>query len=138
MSLVRGDNVLVEDFDSDSGEWVAYGCARSCTLNIKTDFLETTIRGSGKFATFRPTKNSFTGSVEGLVNLDNPAVLSLQDLRTKQIDQTKLRLRFKRTDETGNIYSSEADFYISSSEDNGPFDNLNSFSIELQGTGPIT
>lgn len=67
MSLVFGKDVTVFKYDSDVDVWVPYACARSCSLPISTGVLETSITGSGKFRTFVPTANSFTGTLEGLM-----------------------------------------------------------------------
>lgn len=115
-----------------------YGCARSVNLNLTTEFIETSVSGTGTFATFLPTKNSFVGSLEGLTSLEIPNMLSLPDLRTKQIAQELLSMEYELTDEAGNTYSESADFYISSSSFDGSFDDMSHFSVELQGTGILT
>ena len=40
----------------DSGVWKLVACARSVSLNIQTQFIETSVAGAGRFATFLPTK----------------------------------------------------------------------------------
>lgn len=135
MSLVRGDNCIVYFYES--GSWVPYACALTCSLDVQTDFIETSTTGTGRMATFSPTKNSFTGSIEGLVSLGDAGVLSLPDLRQKQLSQELLLLRFQRTAENGSVYTDECNFYISSSSDSGAFGNAASFNIGLRGTGNI-
>jgi len=133
MSLVRGQNVVVLIFDG--GVWKHYACGRSCTFNISTEFIETSVAGHGKTSTFAPTKNSFTGSIDGLMDLNPSGKLSFPDLQQRQLAHQILLMRWQRTDESGNVYTSEANFYISNSTDEGSFDNANIFSIELKGTG---
>lgn len=133
---VRGINVLV--LISDGVDYKPWVCARSVTLNVTTDFIETSGPGDGVFATFLPTKNSFTGSMDGIVSINTPGKFSLPELRAKQYAQTPLLMRFQRTDDGGNLYTEQAFFYIASSSDTGSFDDMNTFSIGLQGTGAIT
>ena len=138
MSKVRGKNVLVLFYDTVSLTYKNYACAMSCDLNINTDIVETSIVGAGSWGTFRAIKNSFDGSISGLTNLQKVNHLTLADLRTKQIAFTELLIRFQRTDEDGNVYLDEGKFIISKSSDSGPHESMNSFSIDLKGTGALT
>jgi len=139
MSLVRGENVIVAEYNSIIDGWVLYGCARTCSLNVTTDFVETSVSGTGKFATFKPSKISVSGSLEGLVNIGATNLLSLSDLRKKQLDGTPILLRFQRIAIDGvNNYVDEFTCYISASEDNGAVDGMNSFTVEFKGTGQLT
>lgn len=138
MGLVRGKNVVVLFFHS--GVWLPYACARSCSLSVNTDFIETSVSGAGKWRTFSPQANSFTGSIEGLLNLEKINTLSLADLRAKQYAQTRLLVRFERTDDDtpAHVYSDQFYCYISNSTDTSAFDNVATFNVDLQGDGPIT
>lgn len=136
-SKVKGENCLVRFYDD--GQWKLYACGTTCTLDVGTEFIETSVKGEGKDATFVPTKNSFTGSIEGLVNFGLANSLSLHDLRQKQLAHTLMHVAFERTDTTGsNVYVDQAYFYISNSTDTGPMDGMNSFTITLRGTGKLT
>ena len=133
--IVRGSNVIV--LINVASTWTPYACAVGATFNVVTDMIETSVSGTGLFATFLPTKHSFTISMQGIVSLEQPAKLSLADLRKKQLNQDKLQIRFQRTDDAGNDYSEECYGYISSSSDTGTFDGVQTFSIEIRGTGLI-
>lgn len=132
---VTGKNVVV--LIDDGGTNKLYACATSATLNLVTEVIETSEQGSGKFATFLPTKNSFTGSLEGVTTLGEVSMLSLKDLRQKQIDQIVLTVIFQRTSGT-DVYSNTGKFIITGSSDTGNFNEMNLFTIELQGTGPLS
>jgi hypothetical protein len=100
---VKGDNVVVYIFDG--GLWKPYVCATSAELNVNTEFIETSVSGAGLWATYTPTKNSFTITLSGVVSLNETGSLGLPDLRQKQIAQETLLMRFQRTDESGNSYT---------------------------------
>lgn len=135
--IVKGEDVVVYIFDG--GQWKPYVCAKSCELNVSTDFLETSISGTGLFRTFLPTANSFTGSMDGIVDLfDDGSVLTLPSLRTKQLAQEVFLLRFTRSNSDSEYYTDEAMFFITNSTDSGSYDGINIFSISLQGTGVLT
>ncbi len=137
MNLVKGKNVAVMFFEDD--EWKLYACARACTLATTTDLIDVTVTGSGKYKSFEPTVNSFAGNIDGLVNLDDDgSTLSLADLRERQLAHQKLKVMYQRIAEDGTTYSEEAFFYITSVTDTSSFDNINTFTVELQGTGAIT
>ena len=137
---VKGENVVVYIFDG--GVWKPYVCATSAELNVSTEFIETSVKGSGLWASYSPTKNSFTVTLQGVVSLNETGSLSLPDLRQKQVAQETLLMRFQRTDESGDtytgVYSDELNFFITNSTDSGAFDGMNIFSITGQGTGAIT
>ena len=137
MSKVRGKNVLVLFYDPIDTTWKPYACAMSCTLNINTDIVETSEVGAGSWGTHRAIKNSFDGSITGLVNLNRSDTLSLADLRQKQINFQKMQIKFQRTDESGNTYITTGYFLIAKSTDDGPDGSISNFSIELKGTGEL-
>lgn len=132
---VKGDNCVVYLFD---GIWKLYVCATNCELNVATDFIETSVSGAGLWASFKPTKNSFTLTLSGVVSLNETGTLGLPDLRQKQVSHEILLMRYQRTDEGGNVYTDELNFFITNSTDSGSFDGMNIFNIQGQGTGAIT
>ena len=133
---VLGKNVVV--LAKQGSEWVLYACATSATLNVTTDIIETSVSGNGRFKSFLPTADSFTGTLEGVTSFEPDGKLSLQDLRKKQIDHELLRIKFQRSVDPENVYSEEASFYITSSSDVGSYDGMNNFTIEMQGTGILS
>jgi hypothetical protein len=76
MGLVRGEDVILSAYTSAEGglAYYPFGCARSVTFDISTDFIETSVTESGAFKTFIPSGKQFSGNIEGLVFLDKPAV----------------------------------------------------------------
>jgi predicted secreted protein len=136
MAVVRGKDVAFYIYDS--GVWKLYACGRSCTITLSTSVIETSVTGTGTFATFIGQKHSWTASIEGVVNLDEGSQLTLSDLRALQIALTELYIRYERVDADGNGYTDEGYAIITSSSDSGEENNVATFSIELQGTGALT
>jgi predicted secreted protein len=135
MATVRGKDVTVRIYD---GGWKLYACARSCSLNISTSVIETSVTGSGTWATYIPQKHGWTGTLEGMMNLDSDSSLTLYDLRLKQVAMEVIQIQFERLDDDGNSYTDTGNAIITSSSDSGSVDDVASFSIELQGTGALT
>jgi len=136
MAIVKGENVRLLIYDN--GGFRMYACAVSCTLNVTSTLAETSTTGSGTFLTFEGQKHTWGGSIEGVINLDNPGMLTLADLRAKQIAFTKLLINYERTDEAGNVYTDSGTILITNSTDTGNVNDVATFSIEFQGTGPLT
>ena len=74
MGLVRGEDVILSAISSAPGgsAYYPFGCARSVTFDISTDFIETSVTESGAFKTFIPSGKQYSGNIEGLVFLDKP------------------------------------------------------------------
>jgi len=75
MGLVRGEDVILTTTQNNGDEnvQVPFGCARSVTFDISTDFIETSVTESGAFKTFLPSGKQFSGNIEGLVFLNIPS-----------------------------------------------------------------
>jgi hypothetical protein len=67
MGLVRGEDVILSTAQLNGVETVLvpFGCARSVTFDISTDFIETSVTESGAFKTFIPSGKQFSGNIEG-------------------------------------------------------------------------
>jgi hypothetical protein len=77
MGLVKGEDVILSTPQYQDGignVYVPFGCARSVTFDISTDFIETSVTESGAFKTFIPSGKQYSGNIDGLVFLDKPAV----------------------------------------------------------------
>lgn len=90
MGLVRGEDVIlsVQQYNGIENVYVPFGCARSVTFDISTDFIETSVTESGAFKTFIPSGKQYSGSIEGLVFLDKPA--SSETRATTTLDLTDI------------------------------------------------
>jgi hypothetical protein len=89
MGLVRGEDVILSAYSSAPGgsAYYPFGCARSVTFDISTDFIETSVTESGAFKTFIPSGKQFSGNIEGLVFLDKPAVAETRATATIDYSQ---------------------------------------------------
>lgn len=137
MSVVLGENCVVEFYDG--GDWVPYACARSCSLSTVTELIEVSVQGSGKFKHFTPTVNSYTGTIEGVTHLDMPGFLTLYNLRQFQLGHVLQRVRFTRLAKDGvSYYIDTIDFFITNITDTSSFDNISTFTVDMQGSGVLS
>lgn len=137
--LVKGENVLLAEYIALIDEWVLYGCGRMVGSTLTTDTIGTAVAGSQGWDTSEASKHGWTMSLECLVNLEAENILSLPDLRARQIAREKLLIRIVRTAIDGiTQYTEEGYAHIVNSSDEGSLNQMNSFSIELKGTGALT
>lgn len=134
--IINGKDVIVEIYDD--GVWKMFVCSRSSTINVSTETIETSTKGTGNWATFKATKDSWTMSAEGLVSINVSGKLTLPEIRVLQLAHTPVRITYQRTDIDGNIYSDQGFALIVDSQDTSSFDNVATFSMEFKGTGPLT
>lgn len=133
--IVNGKNVILRIYDN--GGWRLYACATSCSINVATSTVETSTTGSGVWRTYKPQANTWGGTAEGVVYLEEAGMLSLADLRAKQIAFEEMQVSYERTDEGGNVYREEGIAIIINSGDTGDVNGVATFSLELQGTGEL-
>lgn len=132
METVLGKDVTVRIYNEG---WKMYACATGCSLTVSTSTVETSVTGSGIWATFAAQKHSWSGSLEGVVNLDSN--LTIRGLRGLQIAMTPIQIQFERIDPHGSSYTTMGEAIIVNSTDSGSYDGAATFSVELQGTGAI-
>jgi len=135
MAIVNGKNVTVRIYDN--GAYRLYACATSCSISVSTSTVETSVTGSGNWASFMPQKNSWSGTLDGMANFDTDANLSLNDLLVLQIAKTLLVVQFEYEDEGGNILDLNGSAYIVNTSSTGDVNNISTFSVELQGSGAL-
>lgn len=138
MSLVLGKDVALLEWNEALSSWVPFACARSCSLSVDSDFMEVSGTYSGKFRDYSFVANSFTGTLEGILDLQKENHYTLADIRAKQLNGTLLLMRFDRTDMDANVYADEGYFYVSNTTDVDSFDNIVTFNVSIRGTGELT
>jgi hypothetical protein len=126
MSVVKGKNVVFRLTDG------VIACGRSCTLTTSTSLIETTTVGTGKNATWKPLKNTITGSFEGVVFLAEDGKITLPYLRKYQLEHTLCSGLYERTSEGVADYIDEIDFCIINITDSGAMGDFNTFQVDIQ------
>ena len=104
MGLVRGEDVILsaEQAGPIGTELVPFGCARSVTFDISTDFIETSVTESGAFKTFLPSGKQYSGNIEGLVFLNKPGGSNVRAFLT--VDYSSIpALSFPNTENAAEI-----------------------------------
>ena len=138
MSKVKGENAALLKWNESLMAWVPFACVRSFTFNLQTDFLDVSIKGSGKFRNTRPVSNTFDGNLEGIVDLYKPQHYTIAEVQAMQINHERVRLLHEYTDNDGHVYGIDAYFYFSASTIISSFDNIATFTFDIVGDGPLT
>lgn len=134
--LVPGSEFVFYAFNN--GMWKPYICARSGDDPVSTDFIETTVTGSGNWRTVKPTAHSWSKNIQGVIGFDDSGTkLTWPDLRALQFTKTKLLVRTVYTSRDGNTYTEQGYCYIESSTPTGSFDGIATFTVSFRGTGAI-
>jgi len=136
MSLINGINTILAFFEN--GQWYPYACARSSTVQVDVETIETSVSGSGTWQTNMPTKRKFSGNFEGLVALSNVAVLSAADLTARMIAGTEMLFRHQVVAQDGSVYTEQGYIYFTGRPLTSSFDNVVTFSMNFIGNGELT
>lgn len=136
--IVLGKNVVVFRYNESISEWTPYACYRSCTLSIDREVVETSITGNGFARTFEYGAISYTGALEGLLELEKPNNWSGADAIVQQLAGEKQLMRFEYESVNGDIFTFEATFLITNNTITSSFDNVTTDSVSLQGSGMPT
>ncbi len=136
MSLVKGENVILAFFEN--GQWYQYACARSASININIETIDTSVSGNGRWVTNQPTRNSFSGTFEGIVSLHNVDILSLPDIESRAMAQTEMLFRYQSTAADGTIYTKQGYCFFTGTSQVASFDNVSTFNINFIGNGQLT
>lgn len=136
MSLVAGEKYEVEIYDGSV--WKTFVCRRDANFNVQTEMIETSVTGSGNRKTFKPTVSSATVGMSGLTALNVPGFVTLPELISLQLANTKILFRLLNTAIDLTVYIRQFYAYITNIADTGSFDGVSSFQLSAQVTGNIT
>ncbi len=131
MGLVRGEDVILSALINQEGTIVPvpFGCARSVTFDISTDFIETSGIDSGNFKTFLPSGKQYTGNIEGLVFLDKQQTTETRATSTLDLTEIQNSVSFPTSGELfASIYVNEiSGQLLIASTQTGTFANFAAF-----------
>ena len=134
--LIPGENVLLEFFEN--GQWWIYKCARSASIILSVEMIETSVSGSGIWSTSLPTKNNWRGTLEGIMTTTDNAALTLADLLDRCMNHTEMMMSFQATDLVGGVIRCTGNCYLTGVTQTGSFDNIATFNADFIGTGALT
>jgi len=138
MSKVNGKDAILYKYNETTLEWVPFGCARSITLDISREMVETSISGNGIFKTYVPGAGSVTGTIEGIVFIQTieSTLVTMKSLYDLIIGGTVFNIKYYENDIDGVTYlQKELTVILESLNETASFDNMVTFSANFRGIG---
>jgi predicted secreted protein len=135
--IINGKDLMLYVYgDGNIGtvdELYPVACDKTCSLEIDSDILETTVKDSGYWKTFLPSFNSAKITGDGLV--DYSKTMGLQSLQSKIMQRTLVvfKLVAELSDTEKVIYGGQG--YLTSVTVSGAVGSAASFSYQLTATG---
>jgi len=128
MALLRGVDVLLylpgEPDTPIAGQ-------RNATLSLSSDTIDTTAKDTGDWRTFLAGLKSWTISCDGVYNVSDTAMLSLENAF---LNGTVIDIKLAKDTE----WTATGQAIITSLDYDASLEDVMSYSIELQGTGALT
>lgn len=136
MSLINGINVI--GYFYENGQWYPGVCARSMSIQVNVETVETTTSGSGIWKTVVPTKNSWGFTNEGLCALSVAGGLTIADIESRMRAHTQMLFRFQMTAQDKSVYTDQGYCYLTGATKVGSFDNVSTWNTSADGNGALT
>ena len=136
MAVVLGQDVVLQFTD----DGFPFACARSISLTIDNDMIETSTTGSGNFRTYTPGPLSYNGTIEGLTFINNSATidLTISTLYSYITTGQLFKMVWYEEDDNHQYYMRKYGFvYLESLTETASFDNVVTFSANFRGSGTI-
>ena len=118
------------------GNYLALLSSRTCSIQLQSDFIETSDVSSGNFKDFTPTFISGTMSGDGLVRIDD--TMTSFDLLTFFLNKTQFGVTFAAINNAGSKRYIMANAYVSSLSKTAGYNDAVNYSYQLQLTGLVS
>ena len=138
MSRILGEDSIF--YVKMNGEWLPISCETSSPMSENVEMLNTTTRDNNGWRTEKPTLQSYSISVEALLQLDDEfpdsGIVSYNKLR--QMKRNRELIEWKR-ETFGGWYIDQGKAYITNISDSNAVGEEITFSMSLSGFGePLT
>ena len=137
MSRILGEDSIF--YVKMNGEWLPISCETSSPLSENVEMLNTTTRDNNGWRTEKPTLQSYSISVEALLQLDDESpdsgIVSYNKLR--QMKRNRELIEWKR-ETFGGWYIDQGKAYITEISDSNAVGEEITFSMSLSGFGMPT
>ncbi len=136
----RDIGIAVEKDVNGTPTFVLVGCVTDSTFDVDTEMDEATCIASGQFKEFIGGQTGFT--LGGTLNVrqatgaDKDANVTAEDLLDIQLDNQMVQVRYRIGSKTGSAwYTGSA--LISKSSFKGQLKGIATYSVTMQGSGPL-
>lgn len=134
--IVLGRNMILEI--KVDGEYVAIGCAESCSFSFQNEIIGKTDVNAALFRKRRVRMSDCAASVQGLTTLESDTKITVMYLLQEAVRRTELDLRFRFIDEAAVEKQIQGFFLLESQELAGQVSAFSEFDVNFLNTGGFT
>lgn len=137
---VQGKNIMLYYFEAPSvtypsGRDIPFACSTNCTFNVSVDQKEVTSQTSAWYREYKIDIGSWTVNCDGIVTLNGYGYLNFL---TIQQNRTPINIKFVIDNGVDGLVVISGTCNLTSLQMNGPFKDIATYSVSLQGTGAYT
>lgn len=140
-SAINGTNIILYYYDPETEEGIPFGAATNCSFEVSVEQKEVTSQSSAWFREYKNDISTWTVNCDGFVALSDYSYLFLSNL---QLSREPIQIKFQIDNDNGDgsgdlgytVFNGTAN--ISSLSLSGPVENISTYSVSLQGSGPYT
>lgn len=129
---VIGKNIMLYKYDAETETDIPFACSTNATFSVNVDQKEVTSQSSAWYREYRNDIASWQVTCDGLVTLDNYGYLFL--LEQQQARETIL-VKFVIDNGVDGLVIISGNANLTSLSINGPYKDIATYSVTLQGTG---
>lgn len=134
---VEGKNIMLYYHEAPSeaypdGRDIPFACSTNCVFNVTVDQKEVTSQSSAWYKEYKIDMASWTVSCDGLVTLDGYGYLNFLNI---QKNRTPISIKFVIDNGVDGLVIISGTCNLSNFQLNGPFKDIATYSVSLQGTG---
>lgn len=133
---ITGENVVFYIYRTD--QYVPVVCATGCSLTKTTELVPKTTFSSAVDREYRPRRNSYEISLEGISTITQSTGYQVQELMEDSIRQAGVNWRMVMTDsDNGNTIIFSGFGFIESNTINGDVSSFSDYSCRIIGSGTL-
>jgi predicted secreted protein len=137
---VQGKNIMLYYFEAPSvsypsGRDIPFACSTNCTFNVSVDQKEVTSQTSAWYREYKIDIGSWTVNCDGIVTLNGYGYLNFL---TIQQNRTPINIKFVVDNGVDGLVIIAGTCNLTSLQMSGPFKDIATYSVSLQGTGAYT
>ena len=129
---VIGKNIMLYKYDAETETDIPFACSTNASFSVNVDQKEVTSQSSAWYREYRNDIASWQVTCDGLVTLDNYGYLFL--LEQQQARETIL-VKFVIDNGVDGLVIISGNANLTSLSINGPYKDIATYSVTLQGTG---
>jgi predicted secreted protein len=130
---VIGKNIMLYKYDAETETDIPFACSTNATFTVSVDQKEVTSQSSAWYREYRNDIANWQVTCDGLVTLDNYGYLFLLE---QQQNRETIVIKFVIDNGVDGLVIISGNVNLTSLSINGPYKDIATYSVTLQGSGP--